>query len=144
MLLCFVPIRRFASFCAASPASSPSSAPAAPVEANSVVRWVENQKGSEEFGNWFGRAVDGAVFADYYRIIAHPMDLHSVWQKLREGKYTEPDEFAADMRLIWTNCKTYNAPLSLACLVGASFSSSFEAKFAEWLPSLPKVFQVPF
>ena len=46
---------------------------------------------------------------DYPQIIKKPMDLGLVKQKINEGKYKTLHEAAEDVRLIWKNCKTYNA-----------------------------------
>ena len=45
---------------------------------------------------------------DYPTIIKHPMDLGTVEQKVKEGKYPTFQEFFSDIDLIWTNCRTYN------------------------------------
>ena len=45
---------------------------------------------------------------DYPTIIKHPMDLGTVEQKVKEGKYPTFQEFLSDIDLIWTNCRTYN------------------------------------
>lgn len=47
---------------------------------------------------------------DYYEVIKHPMDLNTVKRKLESREYNKPDEFAADIRLIFTNCYKYNSP----------------------------------
>lgn len=47
---------------------------------------------------------------DYPTIIRHPMDIGTVIRKLRTNprQYQEPREVADDVRLIWSNCRTYN------------------------------------
>lgn len=46
---------------------------------------------------------------DYPTIIRNPMDIGTVIRKLRTPKqYQQPSEVADDVRLIWTNCRTYN------------------------------------
>lgn len=46
---------------------------------------------------------------DYPKIIKNPMDLGLVKQNLNSGKYKSIHAAAADVRLIWKNCMTYNA-----------------------------------
>jgi hypothetical protein len=43
---------------------------------------------------------------DYYRIITSPMDLGTVKKKLQTRQYSNPIEFAKDVRQIWINCRT--------------------------------------
>lgn len=46
---------------------------------------------------------------DYPKIIKNPMDLGFVKKKLCEEKYDSINEAVEDVRLIWKNCKLYNA-----------------------------------
>jgi len=46
---------------------------------------------------------------DYPQVVKKPMDLGLVKQKITEGKYKSIHECAEDVRLIWRNCKAYNA-----------------------------------
>lgn len=54
--------------------------------------------------------VDKLELHDYYEVIKHPMDLNTVRRKLEAREYNKPAEFAADIRLIFTNCYKYNSP----------------------------------
>ena len=45
---------------------------------------------------------------DYNKIISHPMDLIIIRNKLETDKYNSFDEFAVDIRLIFSNCLQYN------------------------------------
>lgn len=38
------------------------------------------------------------------------MDLLTIRQKIDNGKYSNKEEFEADVKLIFTNAKTYNQP----------------------------------
>ena len=47
----------------------------------------------------------------YFDVITQPMDLGTVRQKLEAGEYgTDPEAFAQDVRLVWSNAMTYNPP----------------------------------
>ncbi|CAM9301380.1 unnamed protein product [Scytosiphon promiscuus] len=46
---------------------------------------------------------------DYPTIIKRPMDLGTVKLRLERGAYETADACAADVRLIWENCRTYNS-----------------------------------
>uniref|UniRef100_A0A7N0ZRZ2 Bromo domain-containing protein n=1 Tax=Kalanchoe fedtschenkoi TaxID=63787 RepID=A0A7N0ZRZ2_KALFE len=47
---------------------------------------------------------------DYFLVIKHPMDLGTVKVKLGKNKYDHVDEFAADVRLTFSNAMSYNPP----------------------------------
>ena len=47
---------------------------------------------------------------DYPNIIKNPMDLSTLKKNLLKGKYSELEQFVADLSLIWENCRTYNMP----------------------------------
>jgi len=56
---------------------------------------------------------------DYYNIIKEPMDLGTLKNRLKQGLYSKPEEFEADMLRIFSNCILYNgetAGVSLMCL----------------------------
>jgi len=44
----------------------------------------------------------------YPRLIKHPMDFGTMLTKLQQGQYKTVKEFESDMRLIFTNCYTFN------------------------------------
>jgi len=46
---------------------------------------------------------------DYPEIITHPMDLSTVQTKLKENTYSNFHDFVSDVRLIFDNCRLYNA-----------------------------------
>ncbi|OSD06821.1 Bromodomain-domain-containing protein [Trametes coccinea BRFM310] len=52
--------------------------------------------------------VDPQEVADYYDVIAHPMDLSTMEHKLETNQYTDVDAFLDDAQLIIDNCRTYN------------------------------------
>lgn len=61
---------------------------------------------------WFESPVDPAQAPDYHTIIKTPMCFKWIQDKLtsRPCKYSAPQDFAADMRLVFQNAMTYNAP----------------------------------
>lgn len=58
----------------------------------------------------FYKPVDAALLGlhDYHDIIKKPMDLGTVKQKMDNREYKTAQEFASDVRLIFTNCYKYN------------------------------------
>jgi len=45
---------------------------------------------------------------DYPKIITHPMDLGTLRENLKNGKYKTFKDFMKDFTLIWSNCRAYN------------------------------------
>ncbi|KAF8731014.1 hypothetical protein HU200_016894 [Digitaria exilis] len=60
----------------------------------------------------FNTPVDPVLFGipDYFDVIRHPMDLGTVKKKLTSKQYRSTDEFAADVRLTFSNAMKYNPP----------------------------------
>ncbi|GCB73317.1 hypothetical protein scyTo_0002473 [Scyliorhinus torazame] len=68
---------------------------------------------------------------DYYRIIKNPMDLSRVKMKLQKKHsqhYQTPENFVADIRLIFKNCEKFNEVDSEVAQAGKALESYFEAK----------------
>lgn len=77
---------------------------------------------------------------DYFEIIKHPMDLGTIQKKFPgKGKqalrpsdpnvYSNPYEFRDDMRLVWSNCRTYNPPHVPVRNMGEAMSDAWEKKW---------------
>uniref|UniRef100_A0A3P9C9C7 Bromo domain-containing protein n=1 Tax=Maylandia zebra TaxID=106582 RepID=A0A3P9C9C7_9CICH len=60
----------------------------------------------------FYKPVDAKALGlhDYHEIIKHPMDLSTIKKKLDNRQYRDAQEFAADVRLMFSNCYKYNPP----------------------------------
>jgi len=67
---------------------------------------------------------------DYHEIIKKPMDLGTVKQKMDSREYRSPQEFAEDVRLIFTNCYRYNPPESDVVMMAKKLQDVFEMKYA--------------
>ncbi|XP_061554298.1 bromodomain-containing protein 2-like isoform X1 [Phycodurus eques] len=73
---------------------------------------------------------------DYHDIIKYPMDLSTVKAKMKRGEYQDAQRFAADVRLIFSNCYKYNPP-HLEVVAGAKkLQDVFEKRFAK-IPDVP-------
>merc|ERR1719163_1190456 len=68
----------------------------------------------------------GLGLRDYPQIIKNPMDLGTIETKLSRGLYADAWEFAEDVRLVWTNAKTYNQPGSGIYMVAENLQKQFE------------------
>ncbi|GFU61516.1 bromodomain-containing protein 2 [Nephila pilipes] len=75
---------------------------------------------------------------DYFDIIKTPMDLGTVKTKLEESVYKTPEEFAADVRLIFTNCYKYNPPNHEVVAMARKLQDVFEMRYAK-MPDEPSV-----
>nr|XP_019009377.1 transcription initiation factor TFIID subunit 2 [Kwoniella pini CBS 10737]OCF48158.1 transcription initiation factor TFIID subunit 2 [Kwoniella pini CBS 10737] len=91
--------------------------------------------------HWFRQPVDAVRdnAADYAAIIKHPMDLQTISAKLDNGMYANRQEFVVDVKLIISNCFTYNAntasPVRKAGEVFEKFFNSLWAKTEHTLNS---------
>ncbi|CCE82026.1 Piso0_002719 [Millerozyma farinosa CBS 7064] len=57
----------------------------------------------------FATPVNKDEVGDYYDVIKEPMDLSTMESKLENDKYESFDQFLYDARLIFNNCRSYNA-----------------------------------
>jgi histone acetyltransferase len=58
----------------------------------------------------FLQPVDKDEVPDYYNVIASPMDLSTMEDNFNGDSYAAPKDMVEDLRLIFSNCKLYNAP----------------------------------
>ncbi|XP_074029137.1 bromodomain-containing protein 3 isoform X2 [Leptinotarsa decemlineata] len=73
---------------------------------------------------------------DYHDIIKRPMDFGTVKQKMDNREYRTPQDFAADVRLIFTNCYKYNPSDHDVVAMARKLQDVFEVKFAK-IPDEP-------
>ncbi|XP_072320929.1 tripartite motif-containing protein 66 [Eucyclogobius newberryi] len=70
----------------------------------------------------------------YYQIIKRPMDISVIRAKLNKSNskcYNSPDQFVADVYLMFQNCAKFNYPDSEVAQAGRSLESFFNAKLKE-------------
>jgi hypothetical protein len=83
-------------------------------------------------GGWlFKDPVDPVLYGipDYFDVIHNPMDLGTVKNKLTKKKYVSIEEFAADVRLTFSNAMKYNPPGNDVHAVAKELNGIFES---EW------------
>ncbi|GIX87803.1 hypothetical protein CDAR_82812 [Caerostris darwini] len=73
---------------------------------------------------------------DYYQVIKHPMDLGTIKVKMDNHEYKTPDEFAGDVRLIFTNCYKYNPSDHEVVAMARKLQDVFEMRYAK-MPDEP-------
>jgi hypothetical protein len=86
----------------------------------------------------FYKPVDAELLGlhDYHEIIKKPMDLGTVKRKMDNREYKNASEFAADVRLIFTNCYKYNPPDHDVVAMGRKLQDVFEMRYAN-IPDEP-------
>ena len=67
---------------------------------------------------------------DYPLIVRRPMDLGTIKQRLEHEEYNSMEEAAADIRLVWTNCMSYNQDGSEFYFLADTFARKFEEIYA--------------
>uniref|UniRef100_UPI0037E8DBEE bromodomain-containing protein 3-like isoform X3 n=1 Tax=Semicossyphus pulcher TaxID=241346 RepID=UPI0037E8DBEE len=86
----------------------------------------------------FYKPVDAKALqlSDYHEIIKYPMDLSTVKKKMNRGEYQDAQSFAADVRLIFSNCYKYNPQHQEIVTMARRLQSVFEKRFVN-LPDEP-------
>jgi hypothetical protein len=94
---------------------------------------------SHQFGWVFNEPVDVVKLSipDYFTVIKHPMDLGTVRSKMASGEYASPFEFAADVRLTFSNAMTYNPPGNDVHFMAKTLGKYFEARMKAIEKKLP-------
>uniref|UniRef100_A0A8C6S4P7 Uncharacterized protein n=1 Tax=Neogobius melanostomus TaxID=47308 RepID=A0A8C6S4P7_9GOBI len=87
----------------------------------------------------FYKPVDAQALGlhDYHDIIKHPMDLSTIKKKLDNSQYKDAQEFAADVRLMFSNCYKYNPPDHDIVAMARKLQDVFEMRFAK-MPDEPE------
>lgn len=93
-----------------------------------------------KFGWVFNAPVDVVKLniPDYFSVITHPMDLGTVQNKIAKGSYTGPLEFAADVRLTFSNALTYNPPKTDVHIMADTLSKYFETRWKTLQKKIPR------
>ncbi|XP_034048221.1 bromodomain-containing protein 3-like [Thalassophryne amazonica] len=83
--------------------------------------------------------VEALQLHDYHNIIKYPMDLSTVKKKLDAREYQDAQAFAADVRLIFSNCYKYNPSHHEVVAQARRLQGVFEKHFAK-IPDEPVEF----
>ncbi|KAM9385649.1 bromodomain testis-specific protein [Pholidichthys leucotaenia] len=75
--------------------------------------------------------VDALGLHDYNVIIKQPMDLSTIKKKMDQHKYANAKEFAADVRLMFSNCYKYNPPTHEVVTMARKLQEVFEARYSK-------------
>jgi len=100
-------------------------------------RMVLEHIANDRLADIFQQPVNLKEFPDYLEYIDSPMDLATVRSKLDtkdwKVRYQGPENFARDMRKIWSNCKIYNQHGSAIWYVADYMSKKFERLYHAWV-----------
>ncbi|XP_071059053.1 bromodomain testis-specific protein isoform X3 [Pseudochaenichthys georgianus] len=66
---------------------------------------------------------------DYHDIIKQPMDLGNIRKKMDQREYEKAKEFAADVRLMFSNCYKYNPPSHEVVYMARKLQDVFETRY---------------
>ncbi|KAK9088172.1 hypothetical protein Scep_027254 [Stephania cephalantha] len=82
---------------------------------------------NHQFGFLFNQPVKPSALQipDYFDIISEPMDLGSVKKKLENGSYSSARDFAADVKLTFSNAMKYNPSTNWVHELAGEFSRMF-------------------
>ncbi|KAE9587430.1 hypothetical protein Lal_00031825 [Lupinus albus] len=96
---------------------------------------------THQYGWVFNTPVDVVKLniPDYFNVIKHPMDLGTVKSRVTSSEYSNPMDFAADVRLTFSNAMTYNPPGNDVHIMADNLSKFFETR---WKPIEKKVLAI--
>ncbi|XP_062528580.1 uncharacterized protein LOC101745407 isoform X8 [Bombyx mori] len=75
--------------------------------------------------------VNNKQFPQYKKVIKCPMDLSTIKKKLQDSSYKCKEEFASDVRLIFSNCEVFNEDYSPVGRAGHNMRQFFEEKWTQ-------------
>lgn len=86
---------------------------------------------SHKYAYVFNEPVDPIKLGvpDYFTVIESPMDLGTIRTKLRASRYSSAEEFAADVRLTFSNALKYNHPGDVVHEMAKTLSKRFESRW---------------
>lgn len=95
---------------------------------------------SREDATPFRHPVDLNELSDYTDVVAVPMDFSTVYQRLENNLYEDPEAFVRDVRLIFSNSRAYNTIprsriYSMTIRLSAMFEDRVDSVLRDWYES---------
>ncbi|BEI83784.1 hypothetical protein CcaverHIS002_0403880 [Cutaneotrichosporon cavernicola] len=90
----------------------------------------------EHWNVYFLSPVDRKIYPDYYSIIQQPIAMSQIKRKFTQAAYGL-NELTADLRLLWSNARTYNTEGSWVYNAADAMESYYDRRLAEELPKFP-------
>ncbi|XP_048001811.1 bromodomain adjacent to zinc finger domain protein 2A-like [Leguminivora glycinivorella] len=75
--------------------------------------------------------VNTKLFPQYKKVIKCPMDLSTIKKKLQDNTYKCKEEFASDVRLIFSNCEVFNEDYSPVGRAGHNMREFFDSRWTQ-------------
>ncbi|KAM3955970.1 LOW QUALITY PROTEIN: uncharacterized protein ACR2FA_010081 [Aphomia sociella] len=75
--------------------------------------------------------VNTKQFPQYKKVIKCPMDLSTIKRKLQDSNYKSKEDFATDVRLVFSNCEVFNDDDSPVGRAGHSMRQFFEDRWSQ-------------
>ncbi|VDL77381.1 unnamed protein product [Nippostrongylus brasiliensis] len=79
----------------------------------------------------FLEPVDLDLVPGYREAIANPIDMASIRNRIEAQCYETPDDFAADMELMFNNCRTFNEDDSPVGIAGATLHKFYHKRWRQ-------------
>ncbi|KAK6043582.1 Bromodomain protein [Cooperia oncophora] len=79
----------------------------------------------------FLEPVDLDLVPGYREVIANPIDMASIRNRIEAQCYETPEDFAADMELMFNNCRTFNEDDSPVGMAGASLAKFYHKRWRQ-------------
>lgn len=95
---------------------------------------IQNHKQAWPFLN----PVNKDEVPDYYNVIASPMDLSTMEERLERDVYAAPKDLVGDLKLIFSNCRQYND----ATTVYAKCTGKLEKYMWKLIKEIPEWFEL--
>ncbi|THH30629.1 hypothetical protein EUX98_g3547 [Antrodiella citrinella] len=127
-----------------APSATPAPASTIPAKRKSptVNSTPVNEKKCREILKVLMRLSDAVIFLipvdpvrdgcpSYYDEIKQPMDLGTMSSKLAEHQYATMEDFAKDMNLIFTNCRTFNPPTTYPVNCADALERAFKKEWGK-------------
>lgn len=86
----------------------------------------------------FKMPVDSKLVPDYYDRIQKPMDLNTIANNLKDGKYIVAQEVLDDLNLIISNCNHYNFNNFEILKKSESFKECIKTEWTNFVKELSK------
>lgn len=74
----------------------------------SILRKISGHK----CGYWFRQPVDINELPNYFQVVEVPMDLSTIRKRLEQNHYLTDELYQSDVKLIFSNAKLFNPPMS--------------------------------
>jgi hypothetical protein len=99
---------------------------------------VEELKANEN-SSPFLHPVDTSIYKDYRDVIKKPMDFSKISRRLRNRHYIIPNDIITDIRLLFSNAKTYNEKGTMVYKMTTELQSFFENILLNFLKSYGRI-----